>query len=114
MDAAGRPISTSRNKAAAWSPSRWAPAAKAERRETNLEEPMAGRQGEEGGSQIYSFAVELLEQSELSPERALEPFVDRVFQHDASRGRGLVSKIEMRGPALYYLQRVARKLRKQG
>jgi hypothetical protein len=79
-----------------------------------FEEPMTQGRREEPASQIYSFAAELLEKNEMSAERALAEFVDRVFQHDASRGRGLISRIEMRGPALYYLQRVARRLKKQG
>ncbi|QGM45748.1 hypothetical protein [Methylocystis heyeri] len=63
---------------------------------------------------MYSFAAELLEKNEMNAERALSEFIDRVLQLDASRGKCLISKIEMRGPALYYLRRVARKLRKQG
>jgi hypothetical protein len=75
---------------------------------------MTQGRGEESASRMYSFAAELLQKHEMNADRALAEFVDRVLQLDASRGKCMISKIEMRGPALYYLRRVARKLKKQG
>ncbi len=79
-----------------------------------FEEPMTRGQGDESSSHIYNFAVEALEKHEMKAEQALEEFVDKVFKHDAARGKGFLSRIEMRESALYYLQRVARRLRKRG